>query len=140
MPEKKKKMCIIVHGGTLDKAYPPFMLAAAAGAIDIETHMFFTFWGLNLLKKGGFESAKLPGMMRIGTGMMKGKMKKVGFPEITDLVKQVMEMGETHLYACSGTMELYGYKKEDLIPEVEKVLGAAAFIDIAADADITLFV
>ncbi len=138
--EKTKKMCIIVHSGTLDKAYPPFMLAAAAGASDIETHLFFTFWGLNLLKKGGFESAKLPGIMSIGTGMMKNKMKKAGFPDLKELVKQTVEMGNTHIYACSATMELMGLKKEDLIPEVEKVLGAAAFIDMAVDADITLFI
>ena len=79
-------------------------------------------------------------MMRIGTGMMKGKMKKAGFPELPELVKQVMEMGETHLYACSSSMELMGLKKDDLIPEVEKVLGAAAFLDISIDADITLFI
>lgn len=138
--ENTKKMCIIVHSGTLDKAYPPFMLAAAAGASDMETHIFFTFWGMNLLRKGGFEAAKLPGIMRIGTGMMKSKMKKAGFPELPDLVKQTVEMGNTHLYACSATMELMGLKKEDLIPEVEKVLGAAAFIDISVDADITLFI
>ncbi|MHA1409257.1 MAG: DsrE/DsrF/DrsH-like family protein [Candidatus Odinarchaeia archaeon] len=138
--KKKKKMSIIVHSGTFDKAFPPFMLAAAAGASDVETHMFFTFWGLNLLKKGGWEKAKLPGMMSIGTGMMKKKIKKAGIPSLPELVKQVMEMGETHIYACAATMEIMGIKKEDLIPEVEKVLGAAAFLDISLDADITLFI
>ena len=75
---KAKRMAIVVHSGTLDLAYPPLMLASAAGASDMEVDIFFTFWGLSLLKKNGFKRAKLPGIMRIGTPIMKRKIKKTG--------------------------------------------------------------
>jgi peroxiredoxin family protein len=135
-----KKMAIIVHSGTLDKLYPVFMLASSAGAIDLETHLFFTFWGLEALKKNGLENAKLPGLMRLGTGMMKGKIKDIGVPSLPQLLEMTRSMGVTKIYACSTTMEIMGVKNEELIPEVDDIVGATAFLDIALDADIQLFI
>jgi len=135
-----KKMAIIVHSGTLDKLYPVFMLASSAGAIDLETHLFFTFWGLDAVKKGGLENAKLPGVMRLGTGMMKNKIKGIGVPSLPELLKMTRSMGVTKIYACSTTMEMMDVKKEELIPEVDAIVGATAFLDIALDADIQLFI
>ncbi|NHJ84616.1 MAG: pyridine nucleotide-disulfide oxidoreductase [Asgard group archaeon] len=135
-----KKMAIVVHSGTLDKAYPPLMLASAAGASDMEVYLFFTFWGLSLLKKNGLNKAKLPGIMRIGTGMMKNKIKQVGIASLPDLLKMALETENIKLYACTATMELMNVKKEDLIPEVTGYMGAAGFLDIAADCDIQLFI
>ncbi len=135
-----KKMAIIAHSGTLDKLYPVLMLASAGAAMDVETHIFFTFWGLEALKKGGLENAKLPGMMRLGTGMMKDRMKKSKVPPLTEILKKSKEMGNLKIYACSTTMELMNIKKEDLIPEVDGIVGAATFLDIALDADIQLFI
>ena len=135
-----KKMAIIVHSGTLDKLYPVFMLASSAGAIDLETHLFFTFWGLEALKKNGLENAKLPGVMRLGTGMMKGKIKEIGVPSLPQLLEMTRSMGVTKIYACSTTMEIMGVKNEELIPEVDDIVGATAFLDIALDADIQLFI
>ncbi len=71
-------MAIIVSKNTMDMAYPPFILGVTGGAMEMDVSLFFTFWGLNLLKKGGIDNVKLGGMMRIGTGMMKGRMKKAG--------------------------------------------------------------
>lgn len=135
-----KKMAIIAHSGTMDKLYPVLMLATAGGAMDVETHIFFTFWGLDSLKKGGLENAKLPGVMRLGTGMMKGRMKDAKVPTLPELLKMSKEMGNLKLYACSTTMELMKVKEEELIPEVDDIVGAAAFLDIALDADIQLFI
>ena len=135
-----KKMAIIAHSGTLDKLYPVLMLASAGAAMDVETHIFFTFWGLEALKKGGLENAKLPGMMRLGTGMMKDRMKKSKVPPLTEILKKSKEMGNLKIYACSTTMELMNVKEEDLIPEVDGIVGAASFLDIALDADIQLFI
>ena len=135
-----KKMAIIVHSGTLDKLYPVFMLASSAGAIDLETHLFFTFWGLSAIKKGGLENAKLPGMMSLGTGMMKNKIKGIGVPSLPSLLEMTKSIGVTKIYACSTTMEMMDVKKEDLIPEVDDIVGATAFLDIALDADIQLFI
>ena len=147
---EKKKMAIIVHSGTLDKLYPVFMLATAGGAMDVEAHLFFTFWGLDALKKGGLDSAELPGVMRVGTGMMKGRIKdaNVGPPPpphphwhtTGHHKKKTNELGNIKIYACSTTMELMKVKEEDLIPEVDAIVGAAAFLDIAMDADVQLFI
>jgi peroxiredoxin family protein len=88
-----KKMAIIAHSGTLDKLYPVFMLVSAGAAMDVETHIFFTFWGLEALKKGGLENAELPGMMRQETGMMKDRMRKSKVPPLTEILKKSKEMG-----------------------------------------------
>ena len=135
-----KKMAIIVHSGTLDKLYPVFMLASSAGAIDLETHLFFTFWGLEALKKNGLENAKLPGVMRLGTGMMKGKIKSVGVPSLPELLAMCRDTENVKIYACSTTMEMMDVPKEDLIPEVDEIVGAATFLDIAMDADVQMFI
>lgn len=137
---EKKKMAIIVHSGTMDKLYPVFMLASAGGAMDVEAHLFFTFWGLDALKKGGLENAKLPGVMRVGTGMMKGRIKDANVPTLPALLDMCNELGNIKIYACSTTMELMKVKEEELIPEVDDIVGAAAFLDIAMDADVQLFI
>jgi peroxiredoxin family protein len=140
MSEKPKKMAIIVHSGTLDKLYSVFMLSSTGGAMDAEVHLFFTFWGLSAVKKRGLESAKLPGVMSLGTGMMKDKIKKVGTPTLTELLAMCRSTGKVKIYACSTTMAIMDVKKEDLIPEVDEIVGAATFLDIAMDADVQLFI
>jgi len=140
MSEKPKKMAIIVHSGTLDKLYPVFMLSSTGGAMDVEVHLFFTFWGLSAVKKGGLESAKLPGVMSLGTSMMKDKIKKVGTPTLTELLAMCRSTGKVKIYACSTTMAFMDVKKEDLIPEVDEIVGAATFLDIAMDSDVQLFI
>jgi len=135
-----KKMAIVVHSGTLDLAYPPLMLAAAAGASDIEVDIFFTFWGLNLLKKKGLKRAKLGGAWRLGTGMMRYMIKRTGMATLPDLLEAVMETGKVRLWACTATMDIMLVKKEQLIDGLEGYMGAAVFLDIAADCDIQLFI
>ncbi|MHA1532661.1 MAG: DsrE/DsrF/DrsH-like family protein [Candidatus Heimdallarchaeota archaeon] len=135
-----KRMAIVVHSGTLDLAYPPLMLAAAAGASDIEVDIFFTFWGLNLLKKKGLKRAKLGGAWRLGTGMMKMMIKRTGMATLPDLLEAVMETGKVRLWACTATMSIMMVKKEQLIDGLEGYMGAAGFLDIAADCDIQLFI
>ena len=137
--EKKKKMALIVHSGTMDKLQPALTLASTAPAMDVEAHLFFTFWGLDALTKGGLEKAKLPGLMRLGTGM-KNRMDKANIPTLQTLLQMAKESGDVKFYACSTTMELMKIKKEELIPEVDDIIGAASFFDIALDADITLFI
>lgn len=140
MSEQKKTMAIIAHSGTMDKLFPVFMLASTAASLDTDVHIFFTFWGLSALKKGGLRKAKLPGLMSIGTGMMKGRMKKANVPSLEELLKLSKETGKVKLYACSTTMELMKVKKEDLIPEVDDIVGAATFTEIASKANINLFI
>ncbi len=137
---KPKKMAIIVHSESLDKLYPVFMLASTGAAMDVETHLFFTFWGLNALKKGGLDNAKLPGLMSVGTGMMKKKIEDAKVPTLTELLGMCRQMGNVKIYACSTTMEMMGIKREELIPEVDAVVGAASFLSIALESQVQLFV
>lgn len=140
MSEKKKKMALIVHSGTMDKLIPAFILASTAPAMDVEAHLFFTFWGLNALKKGGLENAKLPGSMGLDTDMIKKRMENIKAPTLQKLLQMCIESDNVKFYACSTTMELMNIKKEELIPEVDSILGAASFLDIALDADFSLFI
>ena len=139
MPEKKK-LAIIVHSGTLDRLYSAFILGSTATAMDMETHLYFTFWGLTMLVKGALEKAGLPATYKHMEEQMKKKLGEMKYPTPYDLLKRMKASGLLKIYACSPTMEMFGVKKEDLIPEVDAVAGAAAFLDLASDADINLLV
>jgi peroxiredoxin family protein len=140
MSEKKKKLAIIVHSGTLDKLYCVFILGSTATSMGIETHLYFTFWGLNVLVKGGLEKAGLPSTYKHMEEPLKKKLKEMKYPTPYELLKRMKASGLLKIYACSPTMEMFGVKKEDLIPEVDKIAGASTFLDVASDADITLLV
>ncbi|UCH71215.1 MAG: DsrE/DsrF/DrsH-like family protein [Candidatus Bathyarchaeota archaeon] len=139
MPEKKK-LAIIVHSGTLDRLYCAFILGSTATALDMETHLYFTFWGLTVLVKGGLEKAGLPVTYKHMEEKMKKKLQQMKYPTLYEMLKRMKASGLLKIYACSPTMEMFDVKKEDLIPEVDEIAGAAAFLDLAADADITLLV
>jgi peroxiredoxin family protein len=141
------KLCIILSKGTLDMAYPAFMLANAAAAMGDEVHVFFTFWGMDVISAKRAGSLKLspvgnpglhmpnilgmiPGMTRVATGMIKGKVEKLKIPPIPEMMKTAHDMG-VHFHACSTTMEMMGVRKEDFVPEVEDVVGAATFIGMS---------
>lgn len=157
LSEKKKRMAIIASKGTLDMAYPPLILATTAAAMDIECSIFFTFYGLDIINKKKNKSLKvpslanpampvpvpniigaLPGMTSMATMMMKSWMAKVNVPSITDLLNMANETG-VKLIGCQMTMDVMGIKREDLIDGIE-VAGAAAYLEYASEADITLFV
>jgi len=141
MPKKeKKKLAIIVHSGTLDRLYCAFILGSTATAMDMEAHLYFTFWGLNMLVKGAMEKAGLPATYKHMEGQLKKKLGEMRYPTPYELLKRMKESGLLKIYACSPTMEMFGVKKEDLIPEVDAIAGAAAFLDVASTADITLLV
>jgi len=157
MSERKKRMAIIASKGTLDMAYPPLILATTAAAMDIECSIFFTFYGLDIINKKKNKNLQvpslanpampvpmpniigaLPGMTAMATMMMKSWMAKVNVPSITELLNIAAETG-VKMIGCQMTMDVMGTKKEDLIDGIE-VAGAAAFLEYAAEADITLFV
>ena len=130
------KTSIIVSEGSFDKAMMPFIVGTTAASMGMDVHIFFTFFGLKLLKNG--TKPKLPGMMRFFTGMILKKMKKLKIPDFEELKQQAIDLG-VHLYACSTSMTLMNVKKEDLIDGAE-ILGAAKFLDIAADSEVQLFI
>jgi peroxiredoxin family protein len=152
-------MTIIASKGSLDMAYPPLILATTAAAMDVDVTIFFTFFGLDIIKKGNADSLKMsplgnpampmpipipalvaamPGMEAFATAMMKSKCKKHGVASIGQLLELAKEAG-VKLIACQMTMDLFGYNKEDLVDGVE-VVGAATWLDVAADSQINLFV
>jgi len=154
-----KKMTIIASKGSLDMAYPPLILATTAAAMDFEVTIFFTFYGLELIKKGNADSLKisplgnpalpmplpipslvasLPGMEAIATSMMKSMFKKHGVASIRQLLDLAKESG-VKLIACQMTMDVMGIKQEEMIDGVE-FGGAATWLDVASDAHINLFI
>jgi peroxiredoxin family protein len=153
-----KKMAIIATKGTLDMAYPPFILASTAAALGYEVQIFFTFYGLQLLRKD-LTSAKvsplgnpampmpipmpvmvqmLPGMESMATMMMKQKMKNKGVATLEELRDLCLE-GDVKFIACQMTVDLFEFDKSEFIDQCEYG-GAATFFGFAGNTDICLFV
>ena len=157
-----KSMSLIVTKGTLDWAYPPFILATTAASMGLEVSMFFTFYGLPLLLKdldlelsslgnpamkmpmmGGHMGmpnaiSMLPGVDRAASKMMKNLMDKKGVASIHDLRELAVE-ADVHMIACQMTMDLFEYSLDDMI-EGPVLGGAATYIEAATKADINLFI
>ncbi len=154
-----KKAAIIASKGTLDWAYPPLILATTAAASGMEAHVFFTFYGLNIIHKDFERKLKvspignpamptpmpipnlvqaIPGMGPIATTMMKRKFGGKNVATIGELIESAREL-DVHLIACQMTMDVFGYGKDDFIDGVE-FGGAAMFLSEARKAHVTLFV
>ena len=137
---EKKKIALVIHSGTVDKLLCAFTLGSTAAAMDMEVHLYFTFWGLNMLKKGAMEKAELSATHKHLEDMLKTKLEEMKYPTPYQMLKRMKESGNVKIYACSPTMEMFGITKETLIPEVDQIAGAAAFLDIASDADVNLLI
>ena len=165
------RLSIMVTKGTLDWAYPPLIIGSTAAAMGFDVSLFFTFYGLALLKKDlkphisplgnpampmkmpfgpqwfqGIEwnmpnllMAGVPGFEGVATTLMKQTVKNHGVATIDELRELCIE-AEVKLVACQMTVDLFGWKKEEFIPEVSEWAGAATYITSAKGADITLFV
>ena len=138
--EDRKKLAIVVQGGTIDKLYCAFILASTAVATDMEAHLYFTFWGLQMLVKGAMEKAGLPATYKHLEETMRENLQKMQYPTPYEMLKRLKQSEIFKMYACSPSMKMFGTKKEDLIPEVDEIIGAASFLEIAADSDVTLFI
>ena len=160
--ENAKSMSIIVTKGTLDWAYPPFILATTAAAMGVNVSMFFTFYGLPLLKKEldlqisplgkpdmtmpmmGMHMkmpnilAVLPGVNAATTTMMKNLIKKKGVASIEDLRAAAIE-SDIELIGCRMTMDLFEFDEADMIDGV-KIAGAATYMEKALKSEINLFI
>ena len=155
----KKQLALISSKGTLDWAYPPLILATTAAASGMETAIFFTFYGLNIIHKDFEKKLKvspvgnpampmpvpmadiftsLPGMKPFATSMMRSMFKKKNVATIGELMDAALE-SEVRLIACQMTMEVFGYKESDFIDGVEYG-GAAAFLSFARKGHVSLFV
>ncbi len=168
---KTPSMTIIATKGTLDWAYPPFILASTAAALGWDVAIFFTFYGLSLLLKDYNENisplgnpampmkmpfgpkwfqrinwnmpnllmANVPGFEKMATGLMKKTIKNCGVATVAELRDLCLE-ADVKMIACQMTVELFGYDREQLIPEIQDYVGAASFLPTAQKADVTLFI
>ena len=170
--KKKPAMTIIATKGTLDWAYPPFILASTAAALDWDVSVFFTFYGLQLLRKDishlkisplgnpgmpmkmpfgpkwfqginwnipNVVQAAIPGFESLATTLMKQTIKNNGVAEVAELRALSIEAG-VNLIGCQMTVDLFGFSHGDFIPEVKEYCGAATFLPMAKDADVSLFI
>ena len=169
---KTPSMTIIATKGTLDWAYPPFILSSTAAALGWDVSVFFTFYGLQLLRKdlGHLKVSPLgnpgmpmkmpfgpdwfkginwnipnaiqgviPGFESVATGLMKQTIKNKGVASIPELRDLAIEAG-VNMIGCQMTVDLFGFTHGDFIPEVKEYVGAASFLPMARDADVSLFI
>ena len=165
-------MTIIATKGTLDWAYPPFILSSTAAALGWSVSVFFTFYGLNLLKKDISDlkvsplgnpgmpmkmpfgpdwfrrinwnipnalQSIAPGFESLATSLMRRTIREKGVADIAELRGLSIEAG-VNLIGCQMTVDLFGFTRDDFIAEVKEYCGAATFLPMARDADVSLFI
>ena len=137
-----EKLTIVVHSGDMDKIYSALIIANGALSMGMEASLYFTFWGLQRLQKGGLEKGHLSKMHMLGIGksMMKQRMNKANVSSLERLMKDFKELGGK-IIACEMTMEIMGIKKEDLREDLITEYGAVGtYIQEARESTINLFI
>jgi peroxiredoxin family protein len=140
-----RKLAIICSKGNLDMAYPGLVLANAALGEGVETHLFFTFWGFDMITKSRMNDLKftplgntathmpqglggLPGMTAMATHMMRKQIAQVGVPDVPEFLEQIVASGG-HLWACRLSADMMRLTEADLYEAVEGIISAADFIE-----------
>jgi len=157
---EKEKFNIVVFSGDLDKVLAAFILATTSAAMGMEVKMFFTFWGLNVLRKRKLISGKnllqklmsflnrggadrLPlskfNMLGLGPFFMKVMMRQSKVPNIEEFIKMAKSLG-VKLIACTTTFSFMGFKKDDFIEGIDSFAGAATFLQNAREGKISYFI
>jgi peroxiredoxin family protein len=150
-----RKLALISSKGSLDMAYPPLILANAARMSGIDVEMFFTFWGLDIITKKKMSKLNvatvgnpnmhpwfhipslmgiLPGMSAAASWMMRGEIKKLGFPRVPEFIEQLVDAG-ANVYGCKMSMDMMKLTQDDLI-DGATVLGAMEFMDLTEGAQV----
>ena len=157
----KESITLVVFSGELDKALAAFNIAIGAASMGMEVSMFFTFWGLNIIKRsegairskgimrrmlnfmnrGGSRRLHLSRfhMIGMGTWMMKRLMKDVNFPQLEELMGMAKGMGVKFI-ACTTSMGIMGISKEAFIPQVDSFAGVATYLAEAKEGKVNLFI
>jgi len=154
-----RKIAFICSKGNLDMAYPALIMANGALSEGVETHIFFTFWGMDMINKGTMNdlqftmlgntamhmpgSAKhlpqglggLPGMTGYATKMLKKQIADQDVPPVPEFLQLLTDMG-AHLWACKMSVDMMGLERDDMIDEVEDVINVNEFIDLADGAQL----
>jgi peroxiredoxin family protein len=132
--EGKKTLVLVMSKGGADMAYPTLILATTARALGMDAHIYFTFWGMQLLTPEGRKKS----MDVFPPEMQKAIAAK--FPTIEQFMQQAKQAG-VHIHACSPTMDMFGMTKSSLVNEVDDVIGASTYLELASRPDaMTLFV
>jgi len=147
-----RKLAIICSKGNLDMAYPGLILANAALGEGVETHLFFTFWGFDMINKKTMGDLKftmlgntathlpqglggLPGMTAMATHQMKKQIQEIGVPDVPEFLEQIVASGG-HLWACRMSADMMHLDESDLSEDVEGIISAADFIEKTDGAQI----
>lgn len=150
--EADRKICFVCSKGTLDMAYPALIMANGALSEGIETHIFFTFWGMDMITKKTMNDLKftilgnpathmpqglggLPGMTAMATKMMKKQIAGLDVPEVPEFLEMLTDMG-AHLWACKMSVDMMDLKADDLYERVEDIINVTDFITLSAGAQI----
>jgi peroxiredoxin family protein len=150
--EPLQKVCIVVSKGSLEGIYPALIMANGARMEGIEADLFFTFFGLDAIRKdrqGKIRVATvgnpgmhlptlvgaIPGMSWVATKMMGGQMEKLDIPPIGEFIELIHESGGG-VYACHATVEMFGLTEDDFVPQVDGVLTVGEFYGLSGGAQI----
>ena len=150
MEEETRKLAIICSKGSLDMAYPGLILANAARMMGMEADLFFTFWGMDIITKKKVDHLKvtpvgntamhmpqmiggLPGVTDMATTMMKKEIDKLDIPPVAEFLEMVHDAG-CGLYACKMSVDMMHLEEEDMIDEIDEVVGAMEFLERAEGA------
>ena len=151
-PDTGRKLAIICSKGNLDMAYPALILANAALGEGVETHVFFTFWGFDMINKKTMADLKftmlgntathmpqglggLPGMTAMATHQLKKSIADLGVPEVPDFLQQIVDSGG-HLWGCRMSADMNHLTEADLYDEVEGIITASDFIEMTEGAQL----
>ena len=154
-----RKICFICSKGNLDMAYPGLIMANGALGEGVEVHLFFTFWGMDMINKGTWEDLQfsmlgntamhmkgstkhlpqglggLPGMTAFATGMLKKQIADLGVPEIPEFIQMLYDMG-AHFWACKLSVDMMGLEKEDMFDGVEDIINVSEFIELSEGSQV----
>jgi peroxiredoxin family protein len=150
--ETIQKVAIVVSKGSLEGVYPALIMANGARMEGIEANLFFTFFGLDAVRKDRIDHLKvatvgnpgmhmptllgaLPGMSAMATWMMSRKMAKLDIPPVREFVEMIADSG-AHLYGCKATVDMFGLEEKDFVPQVDSVLTVGEFYELAAGGQI----
>ena len=150
--ERPRKLAIICSKGSLDMAYPALVLANAARMMGVEADLFFTFWGMEIISKKHVDHLKvspignpamhmpsmvgaLPGMASMATGMMMKEIEKLDMPPVHEFLEMVHDAGAS-IFACQMAAEMMHLERDDLVDEVDDIIGAMEFLERTEGAQI----
>jgi peroxiredoxin family protein len=151
-PATIEKVAIVISKGSLEGVYPGLIMANGARMEGIEADLFFTFFGLDAIRKDRYTNLKVatvgnpgmhlptwlgavPGFSALATRMMKRQMEKIDIPPIPEFIELVADSG-VQLYACKATVDMFGLTMEDFVPQVDEIISVGEFYEKAAGGQI----